>query len=296
MTNIGFIGLGNMGGPMAANLVKAGHHVLGFDLSPQALAAFQQIGGTIANSAIDAVIDADIVITMLPAGKHVKAVYCGKDGLIKAAKTGTLFLDSSTIDVDTARLVAQQAVDAGMLMMDTPVSGGVAAAVAGSLTFMCGGADEAFTKAKDILDIVGGNVIHAGASGTGQAAKICNNMMLGIQMISVCEAFAMADALGLDRQKLFDISSKASGQCWSLTTYCPVPEPIATTPANNDYKPGFAAAMMLKDLRLAADAAQSAGVNTQIGQKAKELYELMSEAGMDDKDFSAYFEFMQQKS
>ena len=295
MTNIGFIGLGNMGSPMAANLIKAGHHVTGFDLSADALAAFKAIGGIPASSAIDAVIDADIVITMLPAGKHVDAVYCGEGGLLTAAKSGTLFLDSSTIDVETARKVASAASDANMLMMDTPVSGGVGAAIAGTLTFMCGGSDEAFAKAKPILDVVGGNIIHAGASGTGQAAKICNNMMLGIQMISVCEAFAMADALGLDRQKLYDISSKASGQCWSLTTYCPVPGPIPTTPANNDYEPGFATAMMLKDLRLAADAAKAVGVNTQIGQKAKELYEAMSEAGLDNKDFSAYFEFMSQK-
>ncbi|MBL1420231.1 MAG: 3-hydroxyisobutyrate dehydrogenase [Alphaproteobacteria bacterium] len=295
MTNIGFIGLGNMGGPMAENLVKAGHHVTGFDLSDDALAAFKNIGGIPASSSIDAVIDAEIVITMLPAGKHVDAVYCGENGLLTAAKSGTLFLDSSTIDVETARKVAKAAADANMQMMDTPVSGGVAAAAAGTLTFMCGGSDAAFAKAQPILEIVGGNIIHAGASGTGQAAKICNNMMLGIQMISVCEAFAMADALGLERQKLFDISSKASGQCWSLTTYCPVPGPIPTTPANNDYEPGFAAAMMLKDLRLAADAAQSLGVNTQIGQKAKELYEAMSQAGLDNKDFSAYFEFMSQK-
>lgn len=295
MTNIGFIGLGNMGGPMAANLVKAGHHVTGFDLSVDALAAFKTIGGIPASSALDAVIDAEIVITMLPAGKHVDAVYCGENGLLAAAQQGTLFLDSSTIDVETARKVATEAENANMQMMDTPVSGGVAAAAAGTLTFMCGGSNEAFAKAEPILEIVGGNIIHAGASGTGQAAKICNNMMLGIQMISVCEAFAMADALGLDRQKLYDISSKASGQCWSLTTYCPVPGPIPTTPANNDYAPGFAAAMMLKDLRLAADAAQSLGVNTQIGQKAKELYEAMSEAGLDNKDFSAYFEFMSQK-
>ena len=295
MTNIGFIGLGNMGSPMAANLIKAGHHVTGFDLSADALAAFKAIGGIPASSAIDAIIDADIVITMLPAGKHVDAVYCGEGGLLTAAKSGTLFLDSSTIDVETARKVASAAADANMLMMDTPVSGGVGAAIAGTLTFMCGGSDEAFAKAKPILDVVGGNIIHAGASGTGQAAKICNNMMLGIQMISVCEAFAMADALGLDRQKLYDISSKASGQCWSLTTYCPVPGPIPTTPANNDYEPGFATAMMLKDLRLAADAAKAVGVNTQIGQKAKELYEAMSEAGLDNKDFSAYFEFMSQK-
>ncbi|PCI86876.1 MAG: 3-hydroxyisobutyrate dehydrogenase [Hyphomicrobiales bacterium] len=295
MTNIGFIGLGNMGSPMAANLVKAGHHVTGFDLSADALSAFKTIGGIPASSAIDATIDAEIVITMLPAGKHVDAVYCGENGLLSAAKQGTLFLDSSTIDVETARKVASAAADANMLMMDTPVSGGVAAAAAGTLTFMCGGSNEAFAKAQPILEIVGGNIIHAGASGTGQAAKICNNMMLGIQMISVCEAFAMADALGLERQKLFDISSKASGQCWSLTTYCPVPGPIPTTPANNDYEPGFAAAMMLKDLRLAADAAQSLGVNTQIGQKAKELYEAMSQAGLDNKDFSAYFEFMSKK-
>lgn len=295
MTNIAFIGLGNMGGPMAENLVKAGHEVHGFDLSADALSGFKNIGGITASSAAEAVERSQVVITMLPAGKHVEAVYCGQDGLIAAAQVGTLFLDSSTIDVDTARKVATAAKNAEMLMMDTPVSGGVAAAVSGGLTFMCGGSEAAFETAKPILNIVGGNIIHAGDSGAGQAAKICNNMMLGIQMISVCEGFAMADALGLDRQKLFDISSAASGQCWSLTTYCPVPEPIATTPANNDYKPGFAVAMMLKDLRLAADAAEAAGVNTQIGQKAKELYQAMSDAGLDNKDFSAYFEFLSQK-
>ncbi len=295
MTNIGFIGLGNMGGPMAANLVKAGHNVMGFDLSEDARTAFESLGGTTATSAIEAVQNATIVITMLPAGKHVEAVYCGEGGLIAASKPDTLFLDSSTIDVDTARKVAKIATDSGRMMMDTPVSGGVAAAAAGTLTFMCGGSDEAFAKGKDILDIIGANIIHAGKSGSGQAAKICNNMMLGIQMISVCEAFAMADGLELERQKLFDISSAASGQCWSLTTYCPVPGPIATTPANNDYEPGFAVAMMLKDLRLAADAAESVGVNTAIGQKAKELYEAMSQAGLDGKDFSGYFEFMSQK-
>ncbi|NRA86369.1 MAG: 3-hydroxyisobutyrate dehydrogenase [Rhizobiales bacterium] len=295
MTNIGFIGLGNMGGPMAANLVKAGHNVIGFDLSEAALTAFKNIGGTKASSAIEAVENADIVVTMLPAAKHVEAVYCGENGLIQASKKGTLFLDSSTIDVETSRKVAKVAAKAGRLMMDTPVSGGVAAATAGTLTFMCGGSDDAFKKGKEVLDVVGGNIIHAGASGAGQAAKICNNMMLGIQMISVCEAFAMADALGLDRQKLFEISSAASGQCWSLTTYCPVPGPIPTTPANNDYEPGFAAAMMLKDLRLAADAAKAVGVNNVIGQKAKELYEAMNDAGMDGKDFSGYFEFMTKK-
>lgn len=296
MTNIGFIGLGNMGSPMAKNLVNAGHHVKGYDLSETALAEFEKIGGVAASSAVDAVIDSEIVITMLPAGKHVDAIYCGAEGLIQAAKANTLFLDSSTIDVETARKVTAEAVKAGHMMMDVPVSGGVVAAVAGSLTFMCGGTEEAFAKAQSILDVVGGNIIYAGASGAGQAAKICNNMMLGIQMASVCEAFALADALGLERQKLFDISSTASGQCWSLTTYCPVPEPIATTPANNDYEPGFAVAMMLKDLRLAADAAESVGVDTQIGQKARDLYQKMSDSGLDHKDFSAYFEFIETKT
>ncbi len=294
MTNIGFIGLGNMGFPMAANLVKAGHNVMGFDLSSDALAQFTKIGGIASLSAADAVKDADIVITMLPAGKHVEAVYCGENGLISVSKPNTLFLDSSTIDVETARKVATQVTKSGRFMMDSPVSGGVAAAVAGTLTFMCGGSEKSFANAKEILGIIGGNIIHAGSSGAGQAAKICNNMMLGIQMISVCEAFAMADALGLERQKLFDIANAASGQCWSLSKYCPVPGPVPTTPANNDYEPGFAAAMMLKDLRLADDAAKAAGVDNKIGQKAKELYEAMSEAGMDNKDFSGYFKFMTQ--
>ncbi|NRA86735.1 MAG: 3-hydroxyisobutyrate dehydrogenase [Rhizobiales bacterium] len=291
MTNIGFIGLGNMGGPMANNLVKAGHKVKGFDLSEEALIKFKKIGGLAAKTANEAVSDAEIIITMLPTGKHVEQVYCGENGLIAAAPENSLFLDSSTIDVDTARNVAEVAKKSNRMMMDTPVSGGVVAA-AGTLTFMCGGSDEAFQKAKPILEIVGAKIIHAGAIGTGQAAKICNNMMLGIQMISVCEAFAMADALGLERQKLFDISSAASGQCWSLTTYCPVPGPIPTTPANNNYEPGFAVAMMLKDLHLAADAAEKLGVNTSIGQKAKELYEQMDEAGLAGKDFSAYFEYL----
>lgn len=295
MTNIGFIGLGNMGLPMATNLVNAGHTVKGFDLSEDALKAFEVIGGVVVKTDVDAVTDAEIVITMLPAGKHVEQVYCGENGLIAAAPESCLFLDSSTIDVDTARMVAEVAEQSNRVMMDTPVSGGVAAAAAGTLTFMCGGSDEAFQKAKPILEVVGGKIIHAGANGTGQAAKICNNMMLGIQMISVCEAFAMADALGLERQKLFDISSAASGQCWSLTSYCPVPGPIPTTPANNNYEPGFAVAMMLKDLRLAADAAQSVGVDTVIGRKAKELYEQMDEAGLAGKDFSAYFEFLTNK-
>lgn len=295
MMDIGFIGLGNMGAPMAANLLKAGHKVTGFDLSETMLKNFEAAGGLVAKSAAQAVSTAEIVITMLPAGKHVEQVYCGSDGLIEASTNNCVFLDCSTIDVETSRKVAQAAQDAGRMMMDTPVSGGVTAAVAGSLTFMCGGSEAAFQTAKPILDVIGGNIIHAGDSGTGQAAKICNNMMLGIQMISVCESFAMADALGLDRQKLFDISSAASGQCWSLTSYCPVPGPVPTTPANNDYKAGFAVAMMLKDMRLAADAANAVGVDTILGQKAKDLYAKMDEAGLAEKDFSAYFEFLTNK-
>jgi len=284
MATIGFIGLGNMGGPMAANLVKAGHAVAGFDLAESALAAAAEAGVVIADSADVAVAEADAVVTMLPAGSHVRAAYL--DGILDAAADGALLIDSSTIDVATAREVAAAADARGFAMVDAPVSGGVAAAAAGTLTFMVGGSDAAFGRAEPLLAAMGKTIVHAGGAGTGQAAKICNNMMLGIHMISVSEAFVLAEKLGLEAQKLFDISSNASGQCWSLTSYCPVPGPLPASPANCDYQPGFTAAMMLKDLRLARDAATDAGAATALGEHARELYERYVEAGNGGVDFS----------
>ena len=261
MAVIGFIGLGNMGGPMAANLVKAGHDVRGFDLSEASLKTFTDAGGTAAVSALEAASGADVVVTMLPAGQHVRSVYMDDGGLIATCEPGTLMIDCSTIDVPTAREVIAAAEAAGHMMLDAPVSGGVAGAAAGTLTFMCGGSAEAFAKAKPFLDVMGKNVFHAGGPVNGQAAKVCNNMLLGISMIGTAEAFNLAEALGLDAQTFYDISSTASGQCWSMTSYCPAPGPVPTSPANNDYKPGFAAAMMIKDLALAAEAAGGANAN-----------------------------------
>ncbi|MCT4656776.1 MAG: 3-hydroxyisobutyrate dehydrogenase [Cohaesibacter sp.] len=286
MAVVAFVGLGNMGGPMAANLAKAGNDVKGFDLSSDALAKLEEAGGKGCASVAEAVTGADVVVTMLPAGKHVRAVYTGDDGILANINKGATLIDSSTIDVQSARDVAAAAVDAGMNMVDAPVSGGVGGAAAGTLTFMVGGPDAAFEAAKPYLDIMGKTIVHAGGAGNGQAAKICNNMMLGIQMISVCEAFALAEKLGLDHQKLYDISSTASGQCWSLTSYCPVPGPVETSPANNDYKPGFAAAMMLKDLKLAQEASGAVSANTPLGAAADELYSAFCDAGNGDVDFS----------
>ncbi|RMF10044.1 MAG: 3-hydroxyisobutyrate dehydrogenase [Alphaproteobacteria bacterium] len=295
MATIGFIGLGNMGGPMARNLVEKGHELKVFDLSDTAVKALEDAGATRAASAGEAARDVDVVVTMLPAGKHVKTVYTGPGGVIENAAPGTLFIDSSTIDVDSAREVAAAAEAKGFEMVDAPVSGGVAAAAAGTLTFMVGGSEAAFKRAEPILQAMGKAIIHAGGHGTGQAAKICNNMILGITMIATCEAFALAEKLGLDHQKLFDIASRASGQSWSLTSYCPVPGPVPTSPANNDYKPGFAAAMMLKDLRLAQDAADSAGANTPLGRDAMELYEKFTAAGNENVDFSGIINMLRGK-
>jgi 3-hydroxyisobutyrate dehydrogenase len=290
MTSIGFIGLGNMGGPMAANLVKAGHKVVGFDLSKAALEAF---AGEKAASAADAVKDAEIVITMLPAGPHVASVYA--DHVFPNAPKGALLIDCSTIDVETARAVSRAAAEKGFAMLDAPVSGGTGGAAAGTLTFMVGGEAEAFERARPILEKMGKTIVHTGAAGNGQAAKICNNMILGISMIAVCEGFALAEKLGLDAQKLFDVSSKSSGQCWSLTTYCPVPGPVPTAPSNRGYQPGFTAEMMLKDLRLAQQAAAAAKAATPLGAAAAGLYALMEEAGMSKLDFSAMALFVKGK-
>jgi 3-hydroxyisobutyrate dehydrogenase len=286
MAVIGFIGLGNMGGPMAANLVKAGHSVHGFDLSPAAIDAAKAAGVTIGDSPVAVAREAEIVITMLPSGKHVLSVYDGAEGVVAAVKPGTLLIDSSTIDVDSARKAHALATARGAVAVDAPVSGGVGGAAAGTLTFMVGGEAAAFESARPILEAMGKKIVHCGGAGAGQAAKICNNMILGISMIGVCEAFVLAEKLGLSHQSLYDVASTASGQCWSLTSYCPVPGPVPTSPANRDYQPGFAAALMLKDLKLAQEASQSAGAPTPLGAAATQLYAMMAAAGEGGTDFS----------
>ncbi|AXS40259.1 3-hydroxyisobutyrate dehydrogenase [Breoghania sp. L-A4] len=295
MARIGFIGLGNMGGPMAANLAAAGHEVTGLDLSMEAVKRLEAAGGAGADSIAETVAFADVVVTMLPAGAHVREVYTGDDGILTHARPGTVLIDSSTIDVDSARVVADAAQAAGMAMVDAPVSGGVGGAQAGTLTFMVGGPEEAFAKARPYLEIMGKTIVHAGGAGNGQAAKICNNMILGISMIGVSEAFVLAEKLGLDHQKLFDIASTASGQCWSMTSYCPVPGPVPASPANRDYQPGFAAAMMLKDLKLAQDAARSVDASTPLGAEASALYSLFCNAGNEGMDFSGIIKYLRGK-
>ncbi|CAO3434861.1 3-hydroxyisobutyrate dehydrogenase [Azospirillum doebereinerae] len=286
MAVIGFIGLGNMGGPMAANLVKAGHSVRGFDLVPAAIDAAKAAGVVIGASPADVAREAEIVVTMLPSGKHVLGVYDGPEGVVAAVKPGTLLIDSSTIDVDSARKAHALAAARGAASVDAPVSGGVGGAAAGTLTFMVGGEAEAFERARPVLEAMGKKIVLCGAAGAGQAAKICNNMILGISMIGVCEAFVLAEKLGLSHQSLYDVASTASGQCWSLTSYCPVPGPVPTSPANRNYQPGFAAALMLKDLKLAQEASQSAGAPTPLGAAATQLYAMMAAAGDGGVDFS----------
>jgi 3-hydroxyisobutyrate dehydrogenase len=289
MTTIAFIGLGNMGNPMAANLVKAGHAVLGFDLVPDNLKVAKDNEVTVMASAPEAVKDADVVITMLPAGKHVLSVY---EDIAPKAKAGALFIDSSTIDVESARKAHAIAQKHGHVSIDAPVSGGTGGALAGTLTFMAGGSKEAFARAEPILKPMAGRIVHCGEDGAGQAAKICNNMILGISMIGVSEAFVLAEKLGLSHQALFDVASTSSGQCWSLTTYCPVPGPVPASPANKDYKPGFAAALMLKDLKLAQEAAQAAGAATPLGAEAAQLYALFNARGGAGSDFSGIINFL----
>src|SRR5690606_38050634 len=292
MTTIAFIGLGNMGNPMAANLVKAGHQVLGFDLVPANLEIAKGNGVSVAANAAAAVQDAEVVITMLPAGKHVLSVYADIAG---KAKKGALFIDSSTIDVESARKAHAIAAEHGLLSIDAPVSGGTGGAAAGTLTFMAGGTKEAFAKAEPILEPMAGRIVHCGEAGAGQAAKICNNMLLGISMIGVGEAFVLAEKLGLSHQALFDVASTSSGQCWSLTSYCPVPGPVPNSPANKGYKPGFAAALMLKDLKLSQEAAQAAGAATPLGAEATQLYALFNAMGNADVDFSGIINFLRGK-
>jgi 3-hydroxyisobutyrate dehydrogenase len=289
MTTIGFIGLGNMGAPMAANLVSAGHQVTGFDLVPGAMEALTTKGGHVVASLAEVAGAGDIVITMLPAGPQVRSVYLDPGGVLAGARRGALLIDCSTIDVETARAVAAAAKEAGFDMLDAPVSGGVSGAEAASLTFMVGGEAEIFARAQPVLAAMGRTIVHAGPAGNGQAAKICNNMILGVSMIAVCEAFSLAERLGLEAQTLFDISSKSSGQCWALTSYCPVPGPVPASPANRDYAPGFTAAMMLKDLRLAQQAAGATATATPLGATAASLYQMFVDGGAGVLDFSGIY-------
>jgi len=283
MANVAFIGLGNMGGPMAANLVKAGHKVTAFDLVAASRDQAKADGAGIAESAIGAVKGADVVVTMLPAGKHVISVWTD---VISSMSKGTLIIDCSTIDVESAKAAHALAAKHGVSSIDAPVSGGTGGAKGATLTFMCGGEEKAFAAAKPVLENMGKKIVHCGGAGAGQAAKICNNMILGISMIAVSEAFALAEKLGLSHKALFDVASTSSGQCWSLTSYCPVPGPVPASPANNDYKPGFASALMVKDLTLAQDAAKAAGAATPLGKQAQEIYKAFDAAGNGGVDFS----------
>ena len=288
MTKIAFVGVGNMGGGMSARLANAGHIVHAFDLSADALSAAASNGCIIFRNPRDAVVDVDAVVTMLPNGAIVSDLY--NQHVIGHAPASALLLDCSTIDVGTARQVGHDAADAGYAMVDAPVSGGIAAASAGSLTFMVGGSEVAFSRAEPILAVMGKVVIHAGDSGAGQAAKICNNMILGATMIATCEAFALAEKLGLDLTKFYDISSVSSGQSWSMTSYCPIPGVGPTSPADNAYRGGFAAALMLKDLKLATDAAGLVDAQTPMGTRAAEIYGELVERGRGNLDFSAVIE------
>lgn len=283
MARIGFVGLGNMGGPMARNLLKAGHQVTAFDIVPAALDAAAQAGAARAASAAETARGAEFVVTMLPAGKHVRDAWLGAGAMAQAAEANAVLIDCSTIDVATAREVAASA---GRPFLDAPVSGGVMGAEAGTLTFMVGGPDEGFARAEPILQAMGRAVVHCGESGAGQITKICNNMMLAATMIVTSEAFVMAEKLGLSKQVLFDVASKSTSQSWALNSYCPVPGPVPASPANRDYKPGFAAALMLKDLGLAQAAAKDAGVETPIGAHALALYERFVAKGGGELDFS----------
>lgn len=299
MTTIAFIGLGNMGGPMAVNLAKAGHNVIGFDLSAQAIDAVAGRGVQIAGSAAAAVAAADTVITMLPAGRHVIGAYTGTPeapGLLSSARPGTLFIDSSTIAVDDARQAHDLAVAAGHRGMDAPVSGGTVGAEAGTLAFMVGGDADDFAAALPLLEVMGRRIVHCGGSGLGQAAKVCNNLILGISMIAVSEAFVLGEKLGLGHQALYDVASNASGQCWALTTNCPVPGPVATSPANRDYQPGFAGALMAKDLGLAAEAFESTGVHAEVGSLANTIYQRFAAGDGAALDFSAIINDIRERS
>ena len=292
MTQIGFIGLGNMGFPMTQNLIKAGHAVTGFDILPPAREKFAAAGGNAATSLDAACLGAEVIITMLPTGKEVRDVYLGPGGVLASAPDGALLIDCSTIDIESARAIAAAASVNDLGIVDAPVSGGVASAEAGTLTFIVGANPRNFERAKAVLEAMGKTVIHAGGTGDGQAAKICNNMILGVSMIVVAEAFLLAEKLGLDAQKFFEVASQSSGQCWSLTNYCPVPGPVPTSPANRGYQAGFTAAMMLKDLKIAQAAAKTAGSKAPLGAGALALYNLYVEQGHAEKDFSGIIKLL----
>lgn len=296
MARIGFIGVGNMGGHMAANLAKAQHQVRAYDISAAAVAAAEAGGATGAKTIAEAVKDAEIVVTMLPAGAHVREAYLGEDGVLKNVAPGALLIDSSTIDVASARDVTAAAEAAGFAMLDAPVSGGVGGAEAGTLTFMVGGEADAFARGQAAFNAMGKTIVHCGAPGAGQAVKACNNMMLAITMIGVAEGFNLADALGIDRQIIYNVCSTATANSWALSTYCPVPGPAPASPANRDYEAGFTADMMLKDLRLAQDAAQKAGVSTPLGSEAQALYALYANMGEGGKDFSGIIQMLRGKA
>src|SRR5690349_5673469 len=283
MANIAFIGLGNMGGPMAANLVKAGHKVVAFDLVAASREQAKADGAAIAESAASSVKGAEIVITMLPAGKHVLSVW---NEVVPAMTKGALIIDCSTIDVESSKQAHALAAKHGVASVDAPVSGGTGGAKGATLTFMCGGEDKAFAAAKPVLENMGKKIVHCGGAGAGQGVKICNNMVLAVSMIALGEAFALAEKLGLSHQAVFDVMSTSSGQCWALTSYCPVPGPVPTSPANNDYRPGFASALMVKDLTLAQDAAKATGAATPLGKQAQEMYKAFDTAGNGGVDFS----------
>ncbi|HEX5454122.1 MAG TPA: 3-hydroxyisobutyrate dehydrogenase [Stellaceae bacterium] len=292
MATIGFIGLGNMGAPMAANLLKAQHRISGYDVAAAACAALAERGGHSAGGIAEAAAAGDIVVTMLPAGPQVREVYFGPDGVLAHARPGALLIDCSTIDVETARAVAAAAAEKGLAMVDAPVSGGVIGAEAGTLTFMIGGEETAFARGRPILEAMGRTIIHAGPSGAGQTAKICNNMMLAASMIAVCEGFALAEKLGLPAQTLFDICSKSTSQCWAMTGYCPVPGPVPAAPSNRGYAAGFTAANMLKDLRLAQQAAGATAAATPLAAAAANLYQLYVDSGGGPLDFSGIMQFL----
>jgi 3-hydroxyisobutyrate dehydrogenase len=294
MATIGFIGLGNMGAPMAANLLKAQHKVTGYDVVPSPMSNLELQGGKAAGGIPEAAAAGDIVVTMLPAGPQVRQVYLGPDGIIAKAKKGSLLIDCSTIDVETARAVAVAAAEAGLQMIDAPVSGGVMGAQGGTLTFMVGGPDDAFKKARPILANMGRTIVHAGPSGSGQIAKICNNMMLAVSMIGVCEGFALAEKLGLPAQTLWDICSTSTSQCWAMNNYCPMPGPVPAAPSNRGYPAGFTAANMLKDLRLSQQAAGTAAAATPMGAAAANLYQLFIDGGKGGLDFSAIMQLVRQ--
>jgi len=292
MSKIAFIGLGHMGGPMAQNLLQAGHDVVGFDLSNEAVKAHQSVGGKIAGSIQEAIQDADVIITMLPEGRHSQAVYLGEGGVFEKAPKTALLADCSTIDIETTKRLHEEAEARGFQFLDAPVSGGVGGAKAATLTFMVGGSEGNFKVLTPYLEKMGKRIVHCGGNGAGQAAKICNNMVLGISMIAVSEAFNLAEKLGLSSEKFFEVASGSSAQCWSLTSYCPAPGQVPTAPSNNGYAPGFMAQMMLKDLKLAADAAESGQAYCPLGQEARDLYEKYCDSGHGSQDFSGIIQYL----